>query len=141
VFISVTRLRLRSIRFLPAFALDPLWTRRQLRKATGLRDVALLADPAWVFWTVTAWDSAAAMRSYMSIAAHKAAMPALLHWCDEASVVHWEQPEATLPSWIEADRRMRAGGRASKVRNPAPHHADLSFAAPRTTGAVPIRPD
>jgi hypothetical protein len=132
VFISVTRLRIRSIRFLPAFALDPLWTRRQLRKATGLRDVALLADRAWVFWTVTAWDSAAAMRSYMSIGAHKAAMPALLHWCDEASVIHWEQPEATL---------IRAGGRASKVRNPAPHHADLSFAAPRTTGAVPIRPD
>ena len=141
MFISVTRLRIRSIRFLPAFALDLVWTRRQLRKATGFRDGALLADRTWAFWTVTAWDSAAAMRSYMSTGAHKVAMPALLHWCDEASVVHWEQPEATLPSWTEADRQMRACGRASKVRNPAPHHADLSFAAPRTTGTVPIRPD
>ncbi len=70
---------------------------------------------------------------------HKQAMPHLLHWCDEASVAHWTQPDATLPSWTEADRRMREQGRISKVRYPSPQHASLSYRPPRTAASGPIR--
>ncbi len=139
-FISVTRLRIRSVRFLPSFVMDFLRTRRQVRNAPGFQAGSLLADRAWTFWTMTAWDSQESMRRYMTTGPHKATMPHLLDWCDEASVVHGNQPEEALPSWIEADKRMRASGRASKVRNPSPQHATLSYRTPRTAKAGPISP-
>ena len=139
-FISITRLRVRSFRFLPFFALNALRARRQVKNATGFRGGSLLADRALTFWTMTAWDSQANMRLYMTTGSHKGAMPHLLDWCDEASVVHWEQADETLPFRTEADRRMRESGRASKVRHPSNQHASLSYRDPRTTRAVPIKP-
>ena len=139
-FVSLTRRRLRSLRFVPAFALDAIRTRRQCSKAPGFQRGALLMDRKWTFWTLTQWDTQANMRAYMTTGDHKTAMPKLLEWCDQASVAHWHSASTTLPDWSEADRRMRAEGRISKVRNPAPGHADMSFAAPRTTAGGPIQP-
>jgi Domain of unknown function (DUF3291) len=139
VSIGLTRLRIRSFRFVPLFALHVLRSLSQLRRAPGFQRGALLADRRWTFWTMTVWDTPESMRRYMTTGSHKTAMPHLLHWCDEASVAHWEQRETTLPSWTEADKRMREDGRASKVRNPSPQHATLSYSAPRTTGEVTIR--
>ncbi len=139
-FVSLTRLRVRSIRFLPQFALYAFRTRSQVSKAPGFQTGALLGDRKFTFWTMTAWNSQADMRRYMTSGAHMQAMPKLLHWCDEASVAHWEQQDPALPSWTDADRRMRETGRPSKVRNPSPHHADLTYATPRTTTGGPIHP-
>ncbi len=133
VFVSLTRLRLRSVRFLPAFAWDGVQSQRQVRRADGFVTGKLLSDRSWTFWTMTAWDSQASMRAYMTTGAHKRAMPKLMEWCDEASVAHWEQDGPTLPTWEEADRRMRATGRVSKVRWPSAEHAGLRYRAPRTT--------
>lgn len=138
-FVSVTRLRLRSIRFVPSFFLHAIGSLRQARRAPGFRGGSLLADRAWTFWTLTAWDDQASMRAYMLGGSHRAAMPRLVGWCDEASVAHWEQAEEALPSWSEADRRMREDGRPSKVRSPSPRHADLGYAPPRLTRASEIR--
>lgn len=88
---------------------------------------------------MTAWDSRESMRRYMTTGAHKQAMPKLMEWCDEASAAHWEQEDAGLPTWEEADRLMRTTGRPSKVRWPTPEHAGLRYAAPRTTGSGPIQ--
>jgi heme-degrading monooxygenase HmoA len=99
-----------------------------------------LADRAWTFWTLTAWDSRESMRRYMTTGPHRAAMSKLLHWCDEASVVHWDQRDDAFPSWAEADRRMRAEGRPSKLRHPGPRHETLGFRPARTTLSAPLRP-
>lgn len=139
-FVSVTRLRIRKWRFLPSFLGHTLRTRRQVTRSPGFRQGLLLLDRRWTFWTLTAWDDQAAMRAYMTTGDHRTAMPRLLDWCDEASVVHWAQPDSALPSWVEADRRMRSEGRPSKVRNPSPTHADLAFQPPRVTLAGAIRP-
>ncbi len=138
-FVSLTRLRVRSIRFVPLFAVHTLRSLSQVKKAAGFQQGALLADRSWTFWTITAWESQEAMRAYMVTGSHKNAMPHLQHWCDEASVAHWTQPENTLPSWAEADRRMRESGRISKVLHPSPEHASLNYRAPRTTASGPIR--
>jgi Domain of unknown function (DUF3291) len=139
-FISVTRLRVRSILFLPLFGLHTFHALRQVRSAAGFQDGSLLADRSWTFWTMTAWDSQESMKRYMTAGSHKKAMPRLLDWCDEASVVHWDQTENVLPSWTEADTRMRANGRPSKVRYPSAQHATLTYRAPRLTRGGPIRP-
>ena len=138
-FISLTRLRIRSIRFLPLFALYTLRTLRQVKASPGFQDGALLPDRSWTFWTLTAWNSQEDMRRYMTSGAHKAAMPKLMDWCDEASVAHWEQADAALPSWAEADAKMRSTGRISKVRHPSALHAGLKYRAPRTSGGGRIR--
>jgi hypothetical protein len=135
-FISLTRLRIRSLRFLPFFALHARKTTRQVRQAQGFQTGALLPDRSFTFWTMTAWDSQEDMRRDMTSGSHKAVMPRLMHWCDEASVTHWTQPEPALPTWEEADRRMRESGRASKVLHPSPHHESLTYRAPRTTGGT-----
>jgi heme-degrading monooxygenase HmoA len=121
--IGVTRLRVRSVRFLPAFAVHFLQTRKQVRTAPGFQGGSVLQDRHWTFWTMTAWDSQESMRRYVTSTPHRTTMAHLLEWCDEASVVHWDQPDGGLPSWIEAAKRIRESGRASKVRNPSPRHA------------------
>ena len=139
VFVSITRLRIRSWRFMLAFFLDTMRTRAQVSQAEGFVTGSLLADRQRTFWTMTLWRDQAAMKRYMTSGPHLKAMPKLLGWCDEASVVHWHQDDATAPDWQEADRRMRSEGRPSKVRHPAPTHAALAYDPPRTAAAVPIR--
>ena len=139
-FISLTRLRIRSIRFLPLFVLYTVRSLRQVKASPGFQEGALLPDRGWTFWTLTAWTTQEDMRRYITSGAHKAAMPRLMHWCDEASVAHWEQTESALPSWADADLRMRTIGRISKVRQPSPHHANLTFRSPRAVGGARIRP-
>jgi Domain of unknown function (DUF3291) len=139
IFVSLTRLRIRSFRFVPLFVLHTFRALRQVKKAAGFQRGALLADRSWTFWTMTAWDSQDSMRQYMTTGSHQSAMPHLLDWCDEAAVVHWTQPETSLPSWTEADTRMRDRGRTSKVRYPSPRQANLSDRTPRTTASATIR--
>jgi hypothetical protein len=138
--VSVTRVRLRSIRFVLPFFVLSTRSQTQLRTAAGFLGGALLADRHWTFWTMSLWSDAAAMRAYILNGSHKTAMPKLLNWGDEASVVHWEQAEAVLPSWAQAEQRMRSEGRASKLRYPSPRHAALGFAPPRTTRGTVLKP-
>jgi heme-degrading monooxygenase HmoA len=139
-FVSVTRLRIRSLRFMPHFGLLLISTRRQVRVAPGFKRGSLLADRQLVFWTLTVWESAQAMRDYMLGGSHRAAMPHLVEWCDEASVAHWDTDGDDVPAWPDADRRMRETGRASKVRHPSPRHATLSYRPLRFAAALPIAP-
>ena len=128
--ISVTRLRIRSLRFLPAFGFHAMRANSQLRGAVGFEAGALLPDRRRTFWTLSCWELAEDIRAYMTTGPHRTAMPKLMQWCDEASVVNWEQEKPTLPDWLEADRRMRLEGRPSKVRYPTPEHLGMTFAAP-----------
>ena len=140
VFVSITRLRIRSRRFLPMFVFYTLRALLQVRRANGFLGGSILADRKWVFWTMTRWEGQAEMRRYMTSDAHLKAMPKLLDWCDEASVVHWTGSDEHPPTWQDADARMRAEGRPSKVRNPSSNHHDLSYRPPTTTIAIPIGP-
>ena len=130
-FISITRLRVRSLRYLPQFLWYTLLSLLQAKRAPGCLAVKLLRDANNTFWTNTAWQSEAAMRSYISSGVHRRAMPKLKEWCNEASVVHWEQEHTKLPDWQEAHRRMVEEGRRSKVNNPSPAHAAYELPKPK----------
>lgn len=130
ILISVTRLRIRSIFFLPQFLWHASKSTRQVERAGGFLSGKTLVNPGKVFWTLTAWESEAAMNAFRTHAAHRDAMPKLLHWCDEASLVHWTQETPDLPTWINAYERMMATGRTSKVNHPSPAHVENKFPAP-----------
>lgn len=131
MLISVTRLRLRSLRFLPGFAWHTWMSTRQVQGAQGFLDGQLAVEGTRGYWTITAWSDEVAMRDYRNSDAHKRAMPKLLDWCDEASVVHWEQDSPMLPSLAEALERMITDGRLSKMRHPSSAHAAKQIAPAR----------
>lgn len=123
--VSVTRLRVRSWRFLPGFLFAALRAGAQARKAEGSLAVKVLNDRRNAFWTCTCWDSEASMKAFMLAAPHGPAMRKLLNWCDEAALVHWTQESEELPSWIEAHKKMLRYGRLSKVNHPS--DAQIAF--------------
>jgi hypothetical protein len=127
-FVSVTRLRVRALRFMPEFIAFVLRSSQQVRRSAGFLGGALMRDDVKAFWTVTVWTDAKAMEDYRITGIHRVAMPKLLNWCDEASVMHWTQDSADVPSWSQACGRMVAEGRASKVNHPSPAH--LAFRIP-----------
>jgi heme-degrading monooxygenase HmoA len=130
-FISLTRLRVRSWRYLPQFVWQSLKASRQAQRAGGFLGGRLLIEARNTFWTVTAWKDDAAMRAYRNTGAHGAVMPRLLDWSDEASVAHWTQDNAEIPGWQELHRRLVAEGRLSKVRHPSPAQESNQIAAPK----------
>ena len=107
MFISITRLRLRHWWYLPAFFLGSNRSITQARKAPGFRKGITLADRKRAFWTLTGWESEAAMKAYRSSGPHKTVMGKLPGWCDEAAVAHYQADE--LPPWTEAWERLEGG--------------------------------
>ena len=97
--ISVTRLRVRAPGYLPGFIWYAVLSARQAKRAPGCLASRLLREANTTFWTNTAWQDEAAMRAFMLAGSHRRAMPKLLDWCDEASVVHWHQEDPALPDW------------------------------------------
>lgn len=124
-FNSITRLRLRSIFTLPAFLRDARASALQAGRSVGFISGALLLEGRMVSWTRTAWESEEAMKAYRDSDAHRAVMPKLVDWCDEASVAHWVGEPVS--DWDEIYRRMSAEGRLSRVRHPTEAHQAKRF--------------
>ena len=135
--VSITRLRVRSWRYLPAFFIQTLRIARQAARAEGSLAVKLLRNSRNTFWTCTTWSSEAAMKAFMLAPPHGPTMRKLLDWCDEAALVHWTQDEHALPSWKEAHKRLQREGRPSKVSHPSAVHSSHTFPVP--TGLSELR--
>src|SRR5262245_46088785 len=130
-FVSITRLRLRSWRFVPGLLWYALRSRRQARFAVGNLAALTLREANHTFWTCTVWQDEGAMRAFMTSGTHRKAMRHLPDWCDEASVAHWQQDTPEPPDWSEVYRHMQSGGRRSKVRHPSLAHQRFEIAPPR----------
>jgi hypothetical protein len=130
-FVSVTRLRVRSLWFMPPFIVYALRSSQQARRSAGFLGGALMRDNWKAFWTVTVWMDAKAMEAYRIAGIHRVAMPKLLNWCDEASVTHWTPGSSDVPAWPEAYRRMVEQGRPSKVNHPSPAQRVLQIPEPK----------
>ena len=135
MFVSITRLHIRSWRFLPLFAFYAHRSARQAERAAGFFGGHLAPEPFFGFWTITVWTDEPSMRRFRNTAEHLKAMSHLLNWCDEASYAHWQQVESSLPNLTTAFELLRDTGRLSKVRHPSPAHA-----SGKTTGNVQPKP-
>lgn len=129
--VSITRLRVRSWRYLLSFIFYALRSARQARNSQGNLAVSLLRDTGNTFWTRTVWTTESAMKAFMLAGPHRRAMPRLLEWCDEAALVHWEQESHREPDWQEAHLRLQADGRRSKVNHPSPAHESFQIPPPK----------
>jgi hypothetical protein len=67
----------------------------------------------------------------MASGVHRAVMPRLLEWCDEASVAHWLQDSMQTPTWEEVHQRMQRDGRRSKVNHPSEAQRNFDIPAPK----------
>jgi len=133
MFASVTRVRVRSVRYLPAFVWQIFLSQRQVMRAPGFCGGRLLADAGRTFWTLTVWESDQAMKAFRGSAAHAKVMPRLAEWCDEAANAHWTASADTVPLWPEAHKHLTEEGRLSPVAHPSPGHEARAFPKPRVT--------
>lgn len=128
--VSVTRLRVRSLRYLAPFLFYALRSARQAKHSQGNIATSLLRDSDRTFWTRTVWTTESAMKDFMLAGAHRQAMRKLLEWCDEASLVHWEREDEREPDWDEAHQKLQAKGRRSKVNHPSPAQESFQIRPP-----------
>lgn len=121
--VSITRLRVRSIFYMPIFMLHAMRTMTQAQKADGVHGVETRFEKNNVVWTKTIWADEAKMKEYRGSGAHQIAMRILSEICNEAAVVRWQQADAEIPTWEEAHRRILSDGKLSKVKHPSPLQA------------------
>jgi hypothetical protein len=122
MFVSVTRLHLRSKRFLLPFLFYTWRSGRQAKRSRGFRGGQIGSDAQSGNWTITMWNAEADMRAFRNAVPHKTAMRKLLDWCDEASFAHYAGDAEQLPSAETAYEHLRTGT-TSKVNHPSPAHA------------------
>jgi hypothetical protein len=127
-FVSITRLRLRSIIYLPQFLLANEASIKSIKRIEGFICGKELIDKKLTFWTVTIWRSGVAMKYFRNNDPHKTAMRKLPLWCDEAAYVHWEQDDATIPGWDVVYKRLLADGKMTKVKFPSPQQEGMNYA-------------
>ena len=131
MFASVTRLRVRSLRFLPAFLWYTFGAQRQVVRAPGFAGGRLLVDKHRTYWTLTVWASEKDMKKFRGSGAHARVMPKLANWCDEAAYAHWTPASDGVPGWQEAYERLVADAHLSRVIYPTDDHNQRNFAKPR----------
>jgi len=126
-FVSVTRLRVKSIFYLIPFMRANEASVKEINKSKGFLKGKELIDKKLTFWTITIWDNEESMKEFRSSTSHRIAMQHLPKWCDEASYHHWVQEETEFPTWDNISEKLYSEGRLSKVRNPSKAQVENQF--------------
>ncbi len=118
-FVSVTRLRVKSLLYIISFMRANEASVKELKNAEGLIKGVELIDKKLTFWTLTIWEDEASMKGFRGSPSHRNAMQHLPNWCNEASYHHWMQEGMELPDWQTVSEKLFMEGKLSKVRNPS----------------------
>ena len=79
------------------------------------------------------------MKACMHAEPHGPTMRRLLHWCDEAALVHWTQADTDfLPERRRISEFSRRGGRRT-VNHPSAAHTAQVIPAPRASQTRELR--
>lgn len=119
VSVSVTRLRVRSMRYLPQFAWWTLRSQRQARRASGFIDGTITRMRDGSFWTLTVWESVGNTRAFRNAEPHAIAMRGIRRWCDEAVYARYTTSHRGVPTWEEVHGRLVDSPRFTHVDHPS----------------------
>jgi hypothetical protein len=144
VLVSVTRLHLKSNRYLLSFLWHTATSAWQIINIRGFVGGRLIQDNCGGYWTVTMWENQQAMQDYRNSGAHRQVMPLLQKWCDEAVLVHWEQTGRSLPSMEEAYLHIQENGHFTRLTTPSTSQSEKKVSQPRfsiiTGQQLPLKP-
>jgi hypothetical protein len=73
------------------------------------------------------------MQSYVRSEPHQTIRSKIDHYCDEATLVDWEQDSPALPDWQTNWRHLVADGLAAELSQPSAAHQTREFPAPVET--------
>lgn len=122
-FLAITRLKLKSVRQVPAFlrANEPSF--QQAMASEGFMGGKALLDFSASAWTQTLWRDADCIRRFYLQGEHRQLMIQLNEFACEASTCSMEFAESRLPSWWQASRILQAKAHYSQaLKTPSPHH-------------------
>jgi quinol monooxygenase YgiN len=126
-FVSVTRLRVKSILYLIPFMRANEASVKELKNSKGLLMGRELVDKQLTFWTITMWEDEASMKEFRNSSSHRNAMQKLPKWCNEASYHHWIQEDMNFPDWKTVSEKLFTEGKLSKVRTPSKSQTTNQF--------------
>ena len=126
-FVSVTRLRVKSLLYLIPFMRANEASVKELKDSKGLLKGKELIDKKLTFWTITLWEDEASMKIFRNSSSHRNAMQNLPNWCNEASYHHWVQDGVEFPDWCTVSEMLFTEGKISKVRTPSNAQIENKF--------------
>ena len=98
---------LRSVMDVPAFFVAALRIRRQMLRSSGVLGVSLVARPlAKTFYTLSAWESRAALDAAVAAEPHATSMGRFRSKMARSRFVFWTAPGSVPPRWPDAHRRL-----------------------------------
>lgn len=113
MFIAITYMKVRNYWRLPAFARHVAQIVRQSHNAPGRLYQSTTHKGLLRYYTLTAWESEAAMKKFRNSGAHLAAMKDLQRLSDDYGSTHF-QAEA-IPNWEQALTLLRENWAAEKT--------------------------
>jgi hypothetical protein len=132
--LSMTRLRLKSIKLVPQFMWASETAVPQLRTASGFLCGKFLAELNLAMWTASLWFSGENMRAFYLSGAHRSLMPKLKDFACEAMVGHIIYDSSELPSWQFIYEELCKEGRYSDaLSEPSDNHRNRNVAPPKFT--------
>ena len=118
-FVSVTRLRVRSWRYLPGFVINLFARHARLSSRMGALRFRSFAMPIVLSGPEQCGVTRRPCALSCAQGVHRRIMARLPVWCDEAALADWVQDATEPPSWSEVYRRLQKEGRRSRVDHPS----------------------
>ena len=102
----------------------------QAQKSEGNLGADALADADNAWWSVSAWQERRPMQAYVHSEPHLSISARLDHFCDEATLVDWEQDGPDLPDWQTNWRHLVADGKVAELTHPSAANQTRAFPPP-----------
>ena len=122
-YLSMTRLKLKSVIYLLPFGIQNEQVIRQIRTSHGFLKGKELAALDLSMWTATLWDSQESIKAFYFSSFHKDAMKNISVWASEAVTARREIDSfQELPSWEEIRNELMKAGHFTPLQDTSSAH-------------------